>query len=464
MRTWQLLLCLSALMLAACTANGDPATDGDATANTGPTADDVAADAPTQLAEQAEAIDAPDASAPLAEEVEAQFERMLEDSADVDHLDVDALVAADDVRAAWPLVDLLRFVGGDPATAEDLDAAVAELTGYKPGDDEVAWVAYTDLLLAAEVPAPPGYLDVKEAIYLERDPTWAPFFDPDADLDWREVAWGGVGRDEIAALVDARVVAAEEAEHLDADDVVFGMRIGDEARAYPRRFLEVHEMANDTLGGRRVAFSYCTLCGAPIPYAVDDVEGVDEPLELRTSGLLQRANKLMYDVQTESLFDQFTGVAVSGPLRDAEVELERLQVTVTRWEDWREQQPETTVLAVPGRRGAEREILNYPGTLRERRDADGPIFPVGERDKREGEAVVVLGVETPRGASVAFPVEDATEALEAGEVVRDAGVQLMLEDGGLVARGVDGGPELPAHEAFWFAWSQFRPDTDLWER
>ena len=457
MRTGWFLLCASGLALAACTAS-EPSDASDARDANG------ADDASLPPAEQADTIDAPDASAPLDEQVEEQLGRILDDPVEAEPVDLGVVAEAGDARAAWPLVDLLRFVGGDEQFAGDLDDALAELTGHRPEHDEVAWVAYTDALLASDVAAPPDYLELKEAIYLERDATWAPFFDPRADLDWRAVAWGGVGRDEIAALDDPPVIQAEDAEHLEDDDVVFGLRVGEEVRAYPRRFLEVHEMANDTLGGRRVAFSYCTLCGAPIPYAVDDIEVVDEPLELRTSGLLQRANKLMYDVQTESLFDQFTGVAVSGPLREAAVELERLPVTVARWEDWREEQPDTTVLAVPGRRGAERELLNYPGTLRERRDADGPIFPVGERDERRDEAVVVLGVETPRGASVAFPVEEATDALEAGEVVRDAGVQLELGDGGLVARTADGGPELPAHEAFWFAWSQFRPDTDLWER
>ena len=413
--------------------------------------------------EEPEAIDAHSESSPLDQEVATQLQLLLDDPADADGVDIDALAQAGDARAAWPLVDLLRFQRAKEAVASELDDALALLTGHESEAGEVAWVAYTDALLAADVPPPPGYFELKQAIYLERDETWEPFFDPTADLDWREVAWGGVWRDEMQALVDPPAVAAEQADYLDADDTVFGVVVDDEARAYPRRFLEVHEMANDTLGGRRVAFSYCTLCGAPIPYFVDDVDEVDEPLELRTSGLLQRSNKLMYDVQTESLFDQFNGNAVAGPLHDAEVELEALRVTVARWEDWREQQPDTTVLAVPGRRSPDREILNYPGDLRERRDADGPVFPVGERDERDEEQRVVLGVETPRGAAVAFPVDEATSALEAGRQVREAGVELDLEDGGLVARAIDGGPKLPAHEAFWFAWSQFRPDTELWE-
>ena len=413
--------------------------------------------------DESRTIEAPGRSAPLDAEAETQMQLLLDAPGEADALDLDALAQAGDARTAWPLVDLLRFQRAEEAPGADIDAALATLTGHEPEPDDVAWVAYTDALLAAAVPAPPGYFQLKRAIYLEQDESWAPFFDADADLDWREVTWGGVWRDEMQALVDPPVVEPEHADHLEADDMVFGVVVGEEARAYPRRFLEVHEMANDTLGGLHVAFSYCTLCGAPIPYFVDELDMVDEPLELRTSGLLQRSNKLMYDAQTESLFDQFNGNAVAGPLHEAEVELEALRVTVARWEDWRDQQPDTTVLAVPGRRSPGREILNYPGDLRERRDADGPVFPVGERDDRADEQRVVLGVETPRGAAVAFPVEEATAALEAGTEVDEAGVRLDLEDGGLVARAGDGGPELPAHEAFWFAWSQFRPDTQLWE-
>ena len=413
--------------------------------------------------DQPHTTDAPEGSTPLGDEVETQLLSLLDEPADVGAVDLDVLAQADDVRAAWPLVDLLRFQRSDGDLGRQLDAALTTLTGHEPEPDQVAWVAYTDALLADDVPAPPGYFELKRAIYLEQDEDWAPFFDPDADLDWREVTWGGVFRDEMQALVDPAVVEPEQADHLDADDTVFGVVVGEEARAYPRRFLEVHEMANDTLGDRRIALSYCTLCGAPIPYLVDDVEAVDESLELRTSGLLQRSNKLMYDTQTESLFDQFNGNAVAGPLHAAEIELEPLRITVASWEDWREQQPDTTVLAVPGRRSPDREILNYPGDLRERRDADGPIFPVGEQDERAEEQMVVLGVETPRGAAVAFPVEEATAALESGAEVQETGVRLELEDGGLVARAGDGGAELPAHEAFWFAWSQFRPDTALWE-
>jgi hypothetical protein len=40
-------------------------------------------------------------------------------------------------------------------------------------------------------------------------------------------------------------------------------------------------------------------------------------------------------------------------------------------------------------------------------------------------------------------------------------VTLHPDAGGLSAE-LDGRPH-PSHQAFWFAWSQFHPDTRLWE-
>ncbi len=42
-----------------------------------------------------------------------------------------------------------------------------------------------------------------------------------------------------------------------------------------------------------------------------------------------------------------------------------------------------------------------------------------------------------------------------------AGVRLVLDGGGLRAELTDGRP-LPSHQAYWFAWSQFHPDTLVW--
>jgi Protein of unknown function (DUF3179) len=56
----------------------------------------------------------------------------------------------------------------------------------------------------------------------------------------------------------------------------------------------------------------------------------------------------------------------------------------------------------------------------------------------------------------------AAEVLANGRTVRIGGVDLFTEGAGLRARSTDG-EELVAHQAFWFAWSQFHPGTLLWK-
>jgi hypothetical protein len=54
--------------------------------------------------------------------------------------------------------------------------------------------------------------------------------------------------------------------------------------------------------------------------------------------------------------------------------------------------------------------------------------------------------------------------LAAGENVIDAGVELVDDGGGLRVIDAETGASIPSHEAFWFAWSQFHPTTEIWER
>ncbi len=95
------------------------------------------------------------------------------------------------------------------------------------------------------------------------------------------------------------------------------------------------------------------------------------------------------------------------------------------------------------------------------RDDNGPIFPVGDVDPRLPIQAQVLGVIAPGGRPVAFPVDQARAALRGGEQVSAGGVDVVLDGGGLRAQ-TRSGRDLPAHQAFWFAWSQFHPDTRLW--
>lgn len=379
---------------------------------------------------------------------------------------VQIIAASGDARMAWYLHDLMRFVTRD--TVAELFKAFETLTGaaLPPG----SFTAMGDRVLAWNLPAPPGYREMKRDLFLLIEPRWRPFFaDADSAIDWRLVGWGGVFIDDrpdatagqicprgcIPALDQPAVTDAAGGAWYPDSEPVFGIVIAGEARAYPKNVMEVHEMVNDTLGGRAIAIPYCTLCLSAQAYFTDNVDGF-KPL-LRTSGLLSRSNKFMYDVRTWSAVDTFTGKAISGPLRDAGITLKQATVVTSSWRAWRAAHPKTTIIAQDGGIGR-----TYPRDPLGGRDADGPIFPVGNVDPRLGVHDVVLGVMAADGTPIAFPRAAARLALNAGEQVAMRGVSVRPDGDGL--RAFIGAAQTPSHEAFWFAWSQFRPSTLLWQR
>ena len=379
---------------------------------------------------------------------------------------VHTIGSSEDPRLLWYLYDLLRLTSSDslPVVVQ----AFETLSGSSLASEPVTTMG--DRILAWDLPAPPDYRRLKRDLFLLIEPRWAPFFDDeDSAIDWRLVGWGGVFIDDrpvatageicprgcIPALDEPAVTDAEGGSWYPDQSLVFGVVVGGEARAYPKHIMEIHEMVNDTVGGRRLAIPYCTLCLSAQAYFTDDVDGF-APL-LRTSGLLSRSNKFMYDVTTFSAVDTFTGEAISGPLLDAGVTLAQTTVVTSPWGAWRAAHPDTTIIAEDGGIGR-----RYPVNPLRGRDDAGPIFPVGDVDPRLGVHEVVLGVINAAGIPVAFPVAPAQLALNAGEEVSLAGVTLQPDSGGL--RAVINGSETPTHEAFWFAWSQFQPGTRLWAR
>ena len=374
-----------------------------------------------------------------------------------------------DARVAWLLSDLLRFVQRGHVADAAVDA-FERLTGTTI-IASFPWGQVTDRLIAWDLPEPPGYVDWKRRLFEFVEPAWAPFFDDaGADIDWRHLSWGGVLIDDrpldatdlpcldgcIPALDDPAVTDAAGGDWYADDAIVFGVVIAGEARAYPKNIMEIHEMVNDTIGGRRVGIPYCTLCGSAQAYFTDTMPGGFETLELRTTGLLSRSNKVMFDLHTFSVLDTFLGTALSGPLREAGVNLEMVTVRTSTWGDWKAAHPGTTIVAQDG--GIGRRYADDP---LQGRDDNGPIFPIGAVDPRLPVQEPVLGVVTSDGTAIAFPVGDVIRALADGDAVEALGVRVVTDGAGLVAETLGGDP-ITTHQAFWFAWSQFRPETGIW--
>ena len=375
------------------------------------------------------------------------------------------IVESRDPRLAWLISDMMRFVSSSRLNAT-LSAAAADLLGIDPPARN-DWDVITNHLIAWDIPAPPDYLRFKRAIFTTAVPGWDRIF-VEGDIDWRQVSWGGVliddrafGRTDkpcncIPAADNPKVSTAAEATWLDDDDIVFGIEVNGEARAYPRRIMEVREMVNDTLGGRDLGIPYCTLCGAAQAYFTDGLPaGIRRPI-LRTSGLLSRSNKVMYDVRTYSVFDTFLGKALTGPLAKRNLQLKQATVITTDWGTWRRTHPDTTVLV-------EDLALGRDFDFRNGRDADGPIFPVGDVDPRLPVHEDVIGAIAASGTPVAFQRSVAMIALTRGEEIGFENIRLVLSAGGIRAVDADGS-DLGSHQAFWFAWSQFHPGTALWPK
>ena len=452
------------ILLGACTTVSESTSTIESTApSTAPTASDRGesgfADPP-----------AVDTSLPLDPGVENEIGSLIAsiEAGGFDSEALDEIEAGGDPRVAWFLADLLRFFQGGSEGAQTA-RVFAALTGVDPDTSQSpAFVDAFNHLIAWDLPAWEGYGTRKGELYTILEPAWQPFFDDNVSIDWRWVTWGGVLIDDrplgdaapcergcIPALDDPPTVSGDDVTWLDDSDVVFGVAHNGDTLAMPRNQMEVHEMLNLSVGGARLGIPYCTLCGSAQAYLTESVPEGFETVVLRTSGLLSRSNKVMYDLVTGSVFNTFTGEAMSGPLGREGVVLDQVTMVTATWGEWSAEHPDTRVIARDGGLGR-----TYEANPLGDRDADGPIFPVGPVDPRLDVHARVVGVLTADGTPMAFPVATAAAALDRGDAVILEGHEVVSDGGGLRVVGSDG--EVVAHESFWFAWSQFHPETLLW--
>ena len=227
-------------------------------------------------------------------------------------------------------------------TAQSLINLLQQKTGQSFGRDMNKWYFW---LWNQPENISNDYGDFKANLYRNIDPKFDRYFrdrQNTARVRLDEIRWGGVEQDGIPPLRNPKMMAAQQARYLNDDNVVFGVEINGDARAYPKRILAWHEMFVDTIGGVDVAGVYCTLCGTVIPYKTT-LNG--KKYNLGTSGFLYRSNKLMYDKATQSLWNTIKGEPVLGPLANKGIALEHLRVVTTTWGEWKRRHPDTTVLS-----------------------------------------------------------------------------------------------------------------------
>lgn len=154
-----------------------------------------------------------------------------------------------------------------------------------------------------------------------------------------EIVAGGPPRDGIPPIDTPRFETAARTKRYADRDPVIALTVGSETRAYPLSVLTWHEIVNDVVGGRPVAITYCPLCNASIVF---DRTFEGEALNFGTTGLLRNSDLIMYDRQTESWWQQFTGEAIAGKF--AGQSLAMLPSRVVSFAEFREKNPGSDVL------------------------------------------------------------------------------------------------------------------------
>lgn len=240
-------------------------------------------------------------------------------------------------------IEVLRFSSNQALNAR-LVALLHKHTGQRFGLSLRDWFRWQ----WKQVPNfHPEYAAFKAQLYQQLDPRFAAYFRPGHQQDIRldEVRWGGVLQDGIPPLRQPKMIRARDraARYLADDNIVFGVAVNGDVRAYPQRILAWHEMFIDTIGGTEYAGVYCTLCGTVVLY---ETQHKGARHQLGTSGFLFRSNKLMYDKATQSMWSTTWGRPVLGPLAGKGIQLKQGHVVTTTWGEWRRRHPDTLVLSL----------------------------------------------------------------------------------------------------------------------
>ena len=271
-------------------------------------------------------------------------------------------------------------------------------------------------------------------------------------VDASRIVEGGPGKDGIHSVDAPKFVDLPEATWLGLDTEVLGLTVGDQSRAYPVRMLEYHQIVNDAVGDAPVVVSYDPLAGTPLAFS-RKVDG--RTLTFGVSGLLYNDNFLMFDRETNSLWSQFLGRAIAGPLSGKK--LERLPLRQETAGAWIKRSAGTKVLVHPDPEHVPYITSPYSAYWMQ----DKILFPVQARDERFHAKELVLGV-VVGGKARAYLGSIVTH--EGGKVDDHVGgkrVQLRYStDTGTFDWEVEEGVEVT--EAYWLAWKAFHPDTEIW--
>ncbi|MCV0424251.1 MAG: DUF3179 domain-containing protein [Roseibium sp.] len=192
-------------------------------------------------------------------------------------------------------------------------------------------------VLVVLVPTPPAVADPEQ---WKRGGFTTDFSKTTVSLD--SIFSGGPPKDGIPSIDDPGFETAESVSWLEDREPVIRLELDGVVKAYPLQILIWHEIVNDTIGQVPVSVTYCPLCNSSIVF---DRRLDGDILDFGTTGLLRNSDLVMYDRQSESWWQQFTGKGIVGI--HAGRDLKMIPSTVVAFGDFKKNSPNADVLARP---------------------------------------------------------------------------------------------------------------------
>lgn len=245
--------------------------------------------------------------------------------------------------------------------------------------------------------------------------------------------------------------------------VVIGVVSGDEARAYPLRLANHHEVINDTLGGRPIVVAWSAL--GLTAQAFDRTVG-ETQRQFGSAGLMHQGVIVLVDRETRSLWSPSRHLCLAGPSAGASLEL--LPTYITTWKEWRRIHPDSSALVgtdpvlnikydtnpavPPNYYGPNPAVLHPVAGI----DVLTPHMPLKAR---------VFGIALADGRAKAYAMVLLEELKEpAQDSIGDTNILLTYNaDANILTATTADGAALPVETMFWMVWHGAHPETDIWQ-
>jgi hypothetical protein len=313
-----------------------------------------------------------------------------------------------------------------------------------------------------------------------------------------QIVSGGPPKDGIPSIDNPKFVSVMDADKFLKDsELVLGLNINGDVRAYPLQILVWHEIVNDKVGGVPVAVTYCPLCftNQVFKRAIEEANG-QIALEFGTSGKLYNSNLVMYDRTSQSYWSQALGQAIAGKYTGTI--LGKIPFDLATWKDWKQAYPESKVLSQETGFSRPYGADPYGGYY----TSPQVLFPLSHHDNRLDVKEIVVGLEN-NGTYKAYTLKQIEVDKIINDEINDKSFALFsahpfmvraydrvvdgrtLEFGysstnstfvdrqtkslwnfdGLAVDGPMKGKQLiglPFDEGFWFEWATFHPKTEIY--